>query len=116
MKCIRRRPGFTLIELLVVIAIIAVLIGLLVPSVRKVREAAARIHCTNNMRQLSVGCHHYANDHNQKLSPLSGCPFSFAMMPGPGAPGSDGTLFYWLLPYVEQDNVYNAHSNLWPGD
>jgi prepilin-type N-terminal cleavage/methylation domain-containing protein len=112
----RRRSGFTLIELLVVIAIIAVLIGLLLPAVQKVREAAARISCTNNMRQLGLACQHYAVDHNNKVPPVSGCTFSMAMMPSNSMPGSDGTIFYWLLPYIEQDNVFSAHSNLFPGD
>jgi prepilin-type N-terminal cleavage/methylation domain-containing protein len=101
----QRRRGFTLVELLVVIAIIAVLIGLLVPAVQKVREAAARIQCTNNMRQLGLACQHYANDNKQKLPPVSGS------QSGQVSGSSDGTIFYWLLPYVEQDNVYNMHSN-----
>ncbi len=112
----RTRSAFTLIELLVVIAIIAVLIGLLVPAVQKVREAAARISCSNNMRQLGLACQHFAVDHNNKVPPVSGCTFSFAMMPSNSMPGSDGTTFYWLLPYIEQDTVFNAHANLFPGD
>jgi len=94
-----QRRGFTLIELLVVIAIIAVLIGLLLPAVQKVREAANRIKCANNLKQLGLAAHHY-HDVNQHLPPAIGYY--------PPASGAFGTYFFHLLPYVEQDNLYRS--------
>src|SRR5262245_56438026 len=92
-----RRKGFTLIELLVVIAIIAILIALLVPAVQKVREAAARTQCVNNMKQLGIAMHNY----HGVFKKLPAASFSS------GTYGPSG-LFY-LLPYVDQGNVHDRY-------
>src|SRR5262245_24367209 len=93
------RRGFTLIELLVVIAIIAVLVCLLLPAVQKVREAANRIKCTNNLKQLGLAAHQYHDVHGH-LPPAVGYY--------PPAAGTFGVYFFHLLPYVEQDNLYRS--------
>jgi prepilin-type N-terminal cleavage/methylation domain-containing protein len=93
------RRGFTLIELLVVIAIIAILIGLLLPAVQKIREAAARMQSTNNLKQLGLGLHNFQSA-NECLPPM------FGTVPQGGASMGGGSIFYHLLPYVEQDNLY----------
>jgi prepilin-type N-terminal cleavage/methylation domain-containing protein/prepilin-type processing-associated H-X9-DG protein len=95
-----RRSAFTLIELLVVIAIIAILIGLLLPAVQKVREAAARMQCSNNLRQIGLGCHSYEGV--TRAFP----PARVSNTAGRAAFGnSNRSLLVFLLPYIEQDNL-----------
>ena len=100
----KRRHAFTLIELLVVIAIIAVLIGLLLPAVQKVRESANISRCTNNEKQLMLGIHGYADAHNGCLPPSN---FYQIVNPVTGN-AAEGSAFYAILPYCEQDNLFNA--------
>lgn len=90
-----KRRGFTLIELLVVIAIIAILIGLLVPAVQKVRESAAVTQAKNNLKQLGLATHH-AHDVN-KITPMMFGNYK----------GTLGSVFYHILPYLEQNNLYS---------
>src|SRR5687767_8170698 len=119
-----RRSGpraFTLIELLVVIAIIAILIGLLLPAVQKVREAAARVTCQNNLKQLGLALHNYA-DANGSLPPAglyhrkpdgpAGDYNLYMLYSGSGPDGSQPFGPNWLvliLPFVEQDALYRQH-------
>ncbi|MCE9567628.1 MAG: DUF1559 domain-containing protein [Planctomycetes bacterium] len=99
----RKRAGFTLIELLVVIAIIAILIGLLLPAVQKVREAAARMTSSNNLKQMGVGVHNY-HDSNMKF-PTNG--FLVTGAPWSAAAGTATSVHVQILPYIEQGNLYN---------
>ena len=112
-RLLGRWRGFTLVELLVVIAIIGILIGLLLPAVQKIRDAAARIQCSNNLKQIVLALQNCADTHEGNMPPAIGTyPANLFggtewICPKPVNTGWGG-LLYHLLPYIEQDNLYNA--------
>src|SRR5438046_2986251 len=115
LRSLWRSRGFTLIELLVVIAIIAILISLLVPAVQKVREAAARSQCSNNLKQLGVAVHNYAGTYNSRLPALTNSTAAT------GTYGSySGCILITILPFIEQDNLFKDATsnpgNTWDGN
>jgi prepilin-type N-terminal cleavage/methylation domain-containing protein len=105
-RTVNPRPAFTLVELLVVIAIIGVMVGLLLPAVQAAREAARRMTCSNNLKQLGLGLHNYHSAYNQFPAGARG-----------GSPGEGWgmSFFYGLLPFIEQNALYERLVHVVPG-
>jgi len=106
LRFFRGKRGFTLIELLVVIAIIAVLVGMLLPAVQKVREAAAKSTCSNQLKQIGIAIHNYASTYQDRIVP--GMANWTQASNNNGYPGGN---FHWhLMPFVEQENIHKTLS------
>src|SRR5262245_16431945 len=101
----RRRHGFTLIELLVAIAIIGILVALLLPAVQKVREAASRVKCVNNLKQLALACHAYHDAHGY-------LPRGGVHNPPRDPRYNHGCWLVYVLPFMEQENLFRKIPNL----
>jgi len=114
----RSRPGFTLIELLVVIAIIAVLVGMLLPAVQKVREAANKATCQNQLKQMGIGFHNHHDSYGAFASGGLGWNLDRAMLPN-GTPALyDKQTWGWgyqILPFIEQENLWKIPQGTPPG-
>ena len=118
----RSRTGFTLVELLVVIAIIGILIGMLLPAVQQVREAARRTQCANNLRQLALACHNFESTYQHfppglslpignddgELWPTTSFVEDGRIGPGP-FPTRFGSWLAWILPHIEQQNIADVY-------
>lgn len=106
-QLVAQRRGFTLVELLVVIAVIGVLVALLLPAVQTAREAARRLECANNLKNIGIGLFAYHNAHNE--FPCGGWGQAWVGVPERGVgPAQPGAWIYCLLPYVEETNLYSA--------
>lgn len=109
MRC-RSREAFTLVELLVVIAIIGILVGLLLPAVQAAREAARRMQCSNNLKQIGLSIHNYESTHKRYPSGTENEPAANGGVGSPWVPGDHrkGTVLVALLPYLEQGNIFDS--------
>jgi prepilin-type N-terminal cleavage/methylation domain-containing protein len=106
-RCPSPRSGFTLVELLVVIAIIGILVALLLPAVQAAREAARRMQCSNNLKQLGIATHNM-HDTYKRLPPLCARSARTRLtVPGPFKGPYGRTVFHWMLPFMEQQTIYD---------